>query len=212
MLFAEEYARELLVLHVLLAAALVAVSTHLVIWLRDYPRGKFTRLRAVRRFSVISAVLFVLTFLIGNVIYPTYKVRVRAQYLDSPSALVRDYQLRERERIRVKDRYDTLKATGDDAGLPKRPGDPKLSGKQLNEMPMRAAKLARWFDVKEHWVAMGMIMAIGCMVILLWWDPKRHGGAIAKVVFGLAVCAAGSAWLGALVGIVLSSYRSIGGL
>lgn len=212
MLFAETYARSLLVAHVLLATALVAVSTHLVLWLRDYPRGKFTRLRAVRRFAVISACLYVATFIGGNLIYPVYKIRVRAEYLDSGGALVRDYQQRQRERVRLRDQYDTLRAAHEGRELPKPAAAPVVPGKKLSELPLRGAKLVRWFDVKEHWVALGMMLSLACMTILLVWDPKKHGGAIAPVVLALAIGASATAWFGALVGLVLSSYRSVGGL
>jgi len=212
MLFAEGYARALLVFHVLIALALVAVSTHLCIWLRGYPRGKYTRLRAVRRFGMISASLFVLTFLIGNIIYPVYKVRVRMEYLGSGGALLRDYEQREKEKLRLRDQYDALRAAHNNRDIPDKPSKPKLSAQTLSNLPMRGAKIARWFDIKEHVAALGLIMSLACMMILLVWDPKKHGGAISSVVFTMAVFAAASAWFGALVGIVVSSYRSIGGL
>lgn len=211
MLFAEEYARALLVLHVVVAAALVAVSTHLVLWLRHYPRGKFTRQRGVRIFAVVNAALFVATFIIGNLIYPVYKVRVRTEYLQSPGSLLRDYQQRLHERARVRDQYDAVANSDETAAVPP-PAKPVVTQVMRLQLPLRGAKLARWFDVKEHWVALGMAMALAVMVILLVWEPKRHGGVIAPLVFTMAVCASATAWFGALVGIVVTSYRSVGGL
>jgi len=180
--FFEENARLLLVAHAVLGAALVAASTHLVVWMRGYLRGKYTRRPAVRRFSIISVVLFGLAFTAGNMAYPTYKVRVRAAYLENPSAVEAD--LRER--------------TG-------RPGD-------MDTALDTTAKIARWFDVKEHWAAVGLMLAIACALVLRFWDPVRDGAAIAPMVFGLALGAAAIAWLAAIVGLVTSSYRAIGPL
>ena len=211
MLFAEPYARVLLVVHVLVAAALVAVSTHLVLWLRHFPRGRYTRLRAVRIFAVVNASLFVATFIAGNLIYPVYKVRVRTEYLRSAGSVLRDHHQRKRERVRVRAEYAASKAD-DDSVRPSASPDPGISQTTRLELPVRTVKLSRWFDVKEHWVALGMVLAISCMIILLFWDPNKHGSAIAPVVFAMAVGASASAWFGALVGIVVTSYRSVGGL
>lgn len=210
MLFAEGQARLFLVLHTVLAAALVAVSTHLVVWMRGFPRGRFTRLRGVRKLALISAALFTLTLVVGNIIYPVYKVRVRAEYLDHPSALMRDQELRERERARVAARYaDSATASaGESAGV-EIPPDAALT-RVNSDLPRNAAKIARWFDVKEHWVAFGMIMAIGCAMLLVAWKPEREYRAIATIAFLMALSAAASAWFGALVGIVVSSYRAVG--
>ncbi|HEY8142400.1 MAG TPA: hypothetical protein VIG06_07005, partial [Kofleriaceae bacterium] len=87
MLPLEAQARFLLILHAILGAATVAASTHLVIWLRGYLRGKPQRKRAVKRFAWISLALFALTFVVGNLGYPIYKVRVRTGYLENPPAV-----------------------------------------------------------------------------------------------------------------------------
>ncbi len=96
MIFAESSARFLLVLHTVFAVACVGASTHLVIWLRGYRRGQFTRVRAVKRFAWISLALYAVTFFGGNLIYPTYKVRVRGQFLDDPTAIVRELAARQK--------------------------------------------------------------------------------------------------------------------
>jgi hypothetical protein len=178
----EPYARLLLVLHAVLGAALVAASTHLVVWMRGYLRGDFARRRAVRRFSAIAVVLFGLAFIAGNLAYPTYKIRVRAGYLENPPAVAADLEQR---------------------GAP--PG-------QVEGALASTARIARWFDVKEHWAAVGLILSIACAVILRFWDPIRDGAAIAPVVLGLAVGASATAWLAAIVGLVTASYRAIGPL
>jgi hypothetical protein len=216
-LFAENQARMLLVLHTVLAAALVAVSTHLVVWMRGFPKGRFQRLRGVRKLSIISAALFTLTLVVGNLLYPVYKVRVRAEYLDHPSAITHDQEQRQTAHTRVAAQYaDSAGAVheGDaDTALERIAARDGVAAPALapsSEQVARAVKAARWFDVKEHWVAFGMIMAIGCAVLSLIWKPEREYRAIASIAFLMAVAAALTTWLGALVGILVSSYRAVG--
>lgn len=205
MLFAEQYARLLLVAHAILGAAVVAASTHLVVWMRGYPRGSFQRIRAVRRFAVISAGLFTLTLLGGNLIYPVYKVHVRTGYLERPDVVASDYQSRIETQAQTRARYAAGSAPeiGDRAAIEDRVA---IAG-----LPRQAARIARWFDVKEHWVALGAALSIGCALALRTWNPRRHGPAIASLIFLMALGAAATAWLGAIVGIVVSSYRAVGG-
>jgi hypothetical protein len=181
-LLLEEHARLVLVLHAVLGASLVAATTHLVVWMRGYLRGAFPRQRAVRRFSSIAVALFGLTFAVGNLAYPTYKVRVRAGYLENPAAVAADLAARGEPADRV---------------------EPALA---------TTSRVARWFDVKEHWAVVGLMLAAACWLILRVWDPTRHGAAVAPLVFGLAVGASAIAWLAAIVGLVAASYRSIGSL
>jgi len=91
-IFLEEHSRLLLVLHTICGGALVASSTHLVVWARGYWRGNFARERGVKRFAWIVACLFVAQVLLGLVIYPIYKVRVRTEYFDDPTASMQLYQ------------------------------------------------------------------------------------------------------------------------
>lgn len=212
MLFAEEHARLLLVVHAVLGAALVAVSTHLVVWMRGFPRGKFQRWRATRKFALIAASLFLLELLVGNAIYPVYKVRVRAEYLDLPGEVVRDLRDRMETRARVHDRYQdersgTARLDDEDPVI----SEPAVLAESA-ELPRQTARVALWFDVKEHWVALGAALSITCCVILMAWRPRKHGRSIATVVFLMALGAALSAWLGALIGVLVTSYRSIGGI
>jgi hypothetical protein len=174
----EAQARILLVLHAILGAATVAASTHLVVWMRGYLRGKPQRQRAVRRFAWISLVLFGLTFLVGNLGYPVYKVKVRTGYLENPPAV--------------------------EAAMPG--AEPAA----VEAHYQRTAKMARWFDVKEHWVALGFMLALACLLILRRWEPTGEATAIAPLVVGMAATAAATAWLAALIGLLTSSYRAIG--
>ena len=75
-------ARWVLVLHTALGVGAVGAATHLVIWLRRYLRGQVGRRRSVVRFAWIVLVLQLSAFVAGNVMYPTYKVEVRAAYLE----------------------------------------------------------------------------------------------------------------------------------
>jgi hypothetical protein len=172
----ESEARVLLVLHAVVGAATVAVATHLVVWMRGWLRGRYGRRRAVIRFAWLSLALFGFTFLVGNLAYPIYKVRVRSAYLENPLALAAETDSREEAAAL----YDETE------------------------------RVARWFDVKEHWVAMGFVLALACVWILRRWNPAQHGGDLAPLVFAMAAGAAATAWLAAIVGLVTSSYRAIG--
>jgi hypothetical protein len=202
LVFLEDNARLVLVLHTISAAALVAATTHMVVWMRGYRRRQFHRHAAVRRFAWISFGLFVSTFVIGNLAYPTYKVRVRGQYLDMPAAVEAARQSdREAER-RLYQHHNQMRAV---RGLPEaevthRPG---ISARE-------AAQAARWFDVKEHWVALGLGMSAALLFLVTGWDPRKHGANLGPLVFALAVGTAATTWLGAVVGIVVTSYRAIG--
>ena len=174
----EAQARLLLVLHAILGAATVAASTHLVVWLRGYLRGKPQRRRAVRRFAWISLVLFGLTFLVGNLGYPIYKVRVRTGYLENPPAV--------------------------EAAMP------GAGPAEVEAHFDRTANIARWVDVKEHWVSLGLMLTLACALILRRWEPSGEAAVIAPLVVGMAATAAATAWLAAIIGLLTSSYRAIG--
>ena len=90
MILDAEPARWLLVLHTALGVAAVAASTHLCVWLAKYLRGAHGRRRAVRNFAAIALALHASAFLVGNLAYPTYKTRVRAEYPQARLTLVGD--------------------------------------------------------------------------------------------------------------------------
>lgn len=205
----EAYARWFLVIHTVAAAALVAVSTHTAVWMRGYPRGRFNRHKGVRKLAGISAALFVITFLLGNAVYPTYKTRVRAEYLDSPQAVASDAELRRQGRAHLVEAENRRRQVMGEAPLPAAGPQPAPGA---TDGPRTTAKVARWFDVKEHWVALGMAMSIGLVFIVIVWDPRKQGASIASLVFALAVGTAATTWIGGIVGIVVSSYRAVGGL
>jgi hypothetical protein len=66
--------RALLVVHAVTASVLVASATHHLIWC--------LRRRGTRLFAVVAATAYAATFLLGLVMYPSYKMHVRAEYFD----------------------------------------------------------------------------------------------------------------------------------
>jgi hypothetical protein len=189
----ESAARWLLVLHTALGVAAVGAATHLVLWLRRVLRGELGRLRAVRRFAWLVLVLQLAAFAAGNAMYPTYKVEVRAAYLENATAIVADQESHQRALERV--------ATRDGA----RARAPTATG----EIVRRAAAAARWFDVKEHWIALGILAALGLALVLGFWDPRRGGRELAPVILGLAAIVAATLWLGAVIGVMTASWRAV---
>lgn len=188
----ESAARWLLVLHTGLGVAAVGAATHLVLWLRKERRGTGA-LRSVRRFAVITFVLQVLAFIAGNAMYPTYKVQVRTAYLENVAALASEHTARQAEYEKVAAREGTIAPQGE----------------ATSAMVKRAAKAARWFDVKEHWVALGVITCAGLVLVLMLWDPRRDGRAIEPIVMALAYLVAATLWLGAVIGVLTASWRAV---
>lgn len=188
----EATARWLLVLHTALGVAAVGAATHLVLWLRGVLRGELGRLRAVRRFAWLVLALQLAAFAAGNAMYPTYKVEVRAAYLENATAIVADQEGHQRalERVATRERA--------------RPPAPTATG----ELVRRAAAAARWFDIKEHWIALGLLGSLGLVLVLAFWDP-RAGRELAPVILGLAAIVAGTLWLGAVIGVATASWRAV---
>ena len=188
----EAAARWMLVLHTALGVAAVAASTHLVIWLRRYVRGKASR-RSVRKFAVYMLVLQVGAFVAGNIMYPTYKVEVRTGYLENANAIIADRDARQAEldKIAIREHTESHELA------------------PASELLKRGAKAARWFDVKEHWVALGLFASFALSLVLAFWDPARDGTALAAIVVGLAVVIAGTVWLAAIIGVLTSSWRAV---
>ncbi len=188
----EAAARWMLVLHTALGVAAVGAATHLVLWSRDFLRGVFSRLRAVRRFAWIVLVLQSLAFVAGNIMYPTYRIEVRAAYLENREAIVASEAAHQRQ-------LDRLTA---------REAAPPIQLSATGELVRRAAAAARWFDVKEHWVALGILASLGLVLVLAFWDP-RASREIVPVIFGLAVLVAATIWIGAIIGVLTASWRAV---
>jgi hypothetical protein len=189
----EAAARWVLVLHTALGVAAVGAATHLVLWSRGFLRGSFGRLPAVRRFAWIVLVLQVIAFGAGNVMYPTYKVEVRAAYLENSEAIATDQASHDRqlERIAQREGVRTPEATATSA------------------LVRRAARAAHWFDVKEHWIALGILSSLALVFVLGFWDPRSAGRELVPIVFGLTVIIAGTVWLGAVIGVLTATWRAV---
>ncbi len=132
MLF-ESAARLLLVAHALLAGTLVALTTHHLVWIF---RSRGTRRRGEPRFALLASLFFFAAFIAGSCLYPTYRVRVRAEFFDSPAAIVAERAVHL-----------------DQAQVP----EPVAA--------FAAPRVARLFDVKEHLAALGLL-ASACLVWL----------------------------------------------
>ncbi len=183
----------MLVLHTALGVAAVGAATHLVLWSRGFLRGAFGRLSAARRFAWIVLVLQLLAFVAGNVMYPTYKVEVRTAYLENREAIADDHASHERQLARVASRE----------------GTPAPQPTATSELVHRAAGAARWFDIKEHWIALGILASLALVLVLSFWQPRTAGRELAPVVFGLAVTVAGTVWLGAVIGVLTATWRAV---
>ena len=187
MIFLEEFARPLLVSHAISASVLVGATSHHLLWTRAYRRADFTKIKAERRFALIATLAFIATFLIGNLIYPTYKVRVRSEYFDNPAAVSREMTLRAEEHRRV----------GVDASAP-------ISVQLLTS-------IARLFDIKEHWVALGCAASVLLLLLSRAAHPKDHPRVLV-LYLALSAITCGTAWFGAVVGLLTASFRSVGGV
>ncbi len=188
----ETAARWLLVLHTALGVAAVAAGTHLVIWLRRYVRGAQLR-RAVIKFAWIFVALQIAAFAAGNVMYPTYKVEVRSAYLENAAAIAADRGSR----------------ADADAKVAAREHAAPSEGTATADLVQRMARAARWFDVKEHWIALGILASIALLLMLSIWDPHRDGLVLSPIVTTLAVIASGTTWLGAIIGVLTAAWRAV---
>lgn len=193
-----ETARWLLIAHAVLAFAAVASCTHWCVYLWPLARGRWVRIRAVKRFGVIAMAIYLVTMIGGLVLYPTYKAKVKLEYLTSSRAVLDDAAARVHAAEELVARVE---------GRPARALEPGAVLRATGEAPERAEKIARWFDVKEHWVAVGAILGLATLVALLWWDPRRDGrGPVAFVVLGAAGTTA-VVWLAAIVGLITAATR-----
>lgn len=82
MIFMEGYARPLLILHALLAGGVVGLLTHHALWVMK-SQAHVPRIRHQSRIFIrYGALATLLQLVLGLVIYPVYRVRVREALLD----------------------------------------------------------------------------------------------------------------------------------
>jgi len=192
-------ARWLLILHAVLAVALVGAATHWLIWLVRMTRKQPGRIRSVRRFALIAMALYVATMAVGLALYPTYKARVKLEYLTRPAMVGADV------RARIESAED-LSARLE--GRPARTASPGMLTDVELAAGKRAARIARWFDVKEHWVAVGVALGLAALAVLAVWDPRRDGRGPSRFALGAVAGTAAITWLAAIIGLLTTATRS----
>ncbi len=74
--------RLLAVAHTAGAVVLLGAVTHHALLMRHYLRGRFERIALEKTYAKVIAVAYGLTFAIGALLYPTYRVHVRGYHLD----------------------------------------------------------------------------------------------------------------------------------
>ena len=77
----EHQARFLLLLHAAGAIVLVGASTHHFLIALGYLRGRF-KVRLGRIYAITVAIAYGVTFLLGALVYPSFRYLVRGLYLD----------------------------------------------------------------------------------------------------------------------------------
>lgn len=185
MIVLEGLARPLLVVHALLAGLLLGLTTHHLLACRHYLRGRFLRVDLERRYARAAALCYLATFAVGLLEYPAYKVRVRAEYFDAPSAVEAEVALRRSAAAEAR------------------------SERPAGEHPRDLGWVGRLFDVKEHWAALAVAAAVALWVLGRVAHPsEQRETALAYVAVSAILCSA--AWLAALVGLLTTSYRSVG--
>lgn len=185
-------ARWLLIAHTALGVTAVGAATHLVLWLRRYVRGESGRRRAVVRFAWLVLALQLGAMVCGIAMYPTYKVEVRTAYLENAQAILAQEDARDQAIARLAEREHVA----------------PTESTATTDLVHRAALAARWFDVKEHWVALGAFVAAALVLVLSLWEP-REGKAIGSIVVGLAAVSCGTLWLAAIIGVFVASWRAV---
>lgn len=185
MIFLEGVARPLLLVHTVAAGVLLGSATHHVIGCRHYLRGRFPRVALEKTWAHVAAIAYLVTFAIGLCQYPTYKVRVRAEYFDAPVTVEAELALR--------------REAATQAGSPA----PARRERDLGWV-------ARLFDIKEHWAALGAAAALALLVMARRAHPSVEPG-YAAAYLGLSAFLCSAAWMSALTGLLTASYRAIGG-
>jgi len=82
MIFLEDFSKFLLFLHLVAAVVLMGCLAHNLLIVVGYWRGKFRKKNVEKRHVKMAFWAYLVTFLIGALVYPTFRVRVRAEYFD----------------------------------------------------------------------------------------------------------------------------------
>jgi hypothetical protein len=82
MVFLETLTKPLLIIHALLAIALVGATTHNGLLAIQHLRGNLKKIKLRQTYTEVVFWLFLVTYVFGLLIYPAFRVYVRAHYLD----------------------------------------------------------------------------------------------------------------------------------
>src|SRR5690606_9342658 len=147
-------------------------------------------------------------------LYPTYKVRVRGEYLENPSAIRRHTEAAAEARSMAEVRHrESLRFRSGLAGR----GEPQVAAADEDAERIRefaddridtGAKISRWFDIKEHWSALGLILSAAVAFILWHAHASKESLAVAKMCWGMAILSAAISWAAAVIGLVTAAMRS----
>jgi len=80
--FLERFYVVLLVVHLLVTIVLVGSMTHNFLVVVDYLRGKFNRKKLELKFLKVSVWSYTFVYIVGALIYPAFRIRVRHEYFD----------------------------------------------------------------------------------------------------------------------------------
>lgn len=74
--------RGLLLLHAGASIVLIGAATHHALMMRHYLAGRFDRERLEKTYAKVVSVAYAVTFALGALLYPSYRVHVRGLHLD----------------------------------------------------------------------------------------------------------------------------------
>jgi hypothetical protein len=80
--FLYDLRRLLLVLHAGASIVLIGSSTHHALQMRHYLAGRFGREELEKLYAKVVSVTYAITFALGALLYPSFRVHVRGFYLD----------------------------------------------------------------------------------------------------------------------------------
>ncbi|UCG49549.1 MAG: hypothetical protein JSU94_07170 [Phycisphaerales bacterium] len=83
MVFLEDFYEILLLMHLFVTFVLVGSMTHNLLIVARYVRGRFARQKAEYLFVKISFWAYVVVYVLGALIYPAFRIHIRAAYFDA---------------------------------------------------------------------------------------------------------------------------------
>ena len=152
-------------------------------------------LGSLRAFARLAFLFYSATFVLGLVIYPTYKVKVRVGYfekVESPRALSSEQA---------------------DAGIRAQSTGQGLPPDHSHDLKLDSGRtLVRLFDIKEHMAFLGWLSMALCFVGIRYWDEGVANAVYSNSMLALAGMACFATWWSGVVGLIVSASRSIAAL